>query len=170
MLSSGNHYESWMESKSCTSSLTFTTIKDPTIWQPQISSKVQRMTDAHLSLQVLPFLGVGLIDPALKTESDIENKILLKRKHWHVQDMSSSFSFQSCHFHFMNKALELSFFLEAIACILTRFLSTIDPITFRYWRLLCLRPALSINFLLLVYNWKNLVLSKQSNNQIMVKF
>ena len=68
------------------------------------------MTDVHLSLQVLPFLGVGHIDPVLETESDIENEILLKRKHWHVQEMSSSFSFQSGHFHFMNKALELSFF------------------------------------------------------------
>ena len=86
------------------------------------------------------------------------------RKHWHVQEMSCNFSFQSGHFHFMNIALELSFFLEAIACIFTRFLSSIDPITFRYWRLFCLRPALSINFLLLLCNWKNLVFSKQSNN------
>ena len=170
MLASGNHYESWTEIKSCLSSLTFTTIKDPTIWQPQISSKVQRRSNEHLSLQVLPFLGVGLIDPVLETEWDNEIKILLKRKHWHVQEMSSSFSFQSGHFHSMNIALELSFFLEAIACIFTRFLSSIDPITFRYWCPLCLRPALSINFLLLVYNWKNLVLSKQSNNQRMIKF
>ena len=110
MLASGNHYESWMESKSCRSSLTFTTIKDPTIWQPQISSKVQRRSNEHLSLQVLPFLGVGIIYPLLETEWDIEIKILLKRKRWHVQEMSSSFSFQSGHFHFMNKALEMSFF------------------------------------------------------------
>ena len=114
LLASGNRNESWMESKSCTSSLTFTTIKDPTIWQPQISSKVQRRTNVHLSLQLLPFLGVGLIDPVLETKSDIENKILLKRKHWHwhVQEMSSSFSFQSGHFHFMNKALEMSLLQE----------------------------------------------------------
>ena len=108
MPASGNHYESWMESKSCRSSLTFTTIKDPTIWQPQISSKVQRRTNVHLSLQVLPFLGVGLIDPVLETEWDLEIKILLKRKYWPVQEMISSFSFQSGHFHFMNKALEMS--------------------------------------------------------------
>ena len=110
MLASGNHYESWTESKSCLSSLTFTTIKDPTIWQPQISSKVQRRSNKNLSLQVLPFLGVGIIDRVLETEWDIEIKILLKRKHWHFQEMSSSFSFQSGHFHFMNIALELSFF------------------------------------------------------------
>ena len=109
---SGNHYESWTESKSCRSSLTFTTIKDPTIWQPQISSKVQRRTNVHLSLQVLPFLGVGLIDPVLETEWDLEIKILLKRKYWPVQEMSSSFSFQSGHFHFMNKALEMSLLQE----------------------------------------------------------
>ena len=142
MPASGNHYESWMESKSCTSSLTFTTIKDPTIWQPQISSKVQRKTNVHLSLQLLPFLGVGIIDPVLETEWDLEIKILLKRKYWPVQEMSSSFSFQSGHFHFMNIALELSFFLEAIACIFTRFLSSIDPITFRYWRPLLFETSL----------------------------
>ena len=101
-----------MERKSCTSSLTFTTIKDPTIWQPQISSKVQRKTNVHLSLQLLPFLGVGIIDPVLETELDIEIKILFKRKLWHVQEMCLSFSFQSGHFHFMNKALEMSLLLE----------------------------------------------------------
>ena len=112
LLASGNRNESWMESKSCTSSLTFTTTKDPTIWQPQISSKVQRRSNVHLSLQVLPFLGVGLIDPVLETEWDLEIKILLKRKYWPVQEMSSSFSFQSGHFHFMNKALEMSLLQE----------------------------------------------------------